>query len=100
MFTVLPFGLSSACYIFTKLVRPLVRYWRGKGLRIIEYLDDGLCAVKGEENAHMASRLVQTTLERSGFVANVAKSNWTPTQRLQWLGFVLDLKKGAYRDPA
>ena len=43
------------------------------------YLDDGLCAVKGEENAHMASRLVQTTLEKSGFVANVAKSNTIQT---------------------
>ena len=99
VFTVLPFGLSTACYMFTKLVRPLVRYWRGKGLRIIVYLDDGLCAVKGEENAHTASTLVQTTLEKSGFVANVAKSNWTPTQRLQWLGFVLDLKKGHIEIP-
>ena len=26
VFTVLPFGLSSACYAFTKLLRPLVRY--------------------------------------------------------------------------
>ena len=25
-FIVLPFGFSTACYIFTKLLRPLVRY--------------------------------------------------------------------------
>ena len=25
---VLPFGLSSALYIFTKLVRPLIKHWR------------------------------------------------------------------------
>ena len=25
MFTVLPFGLATACYIFTKLMRPLVK---------------------------------------------------------------------------
>ena len=30
VFTVLPFGLSSACYLFTKLMRPLIRHWRGK----------------------------------------------------------------------
>ena len=30
MFTVLPFGLSTACYVFTKLLRPLVRYWRAR----------------------------------------------------------------------
>ena len=34
VFTVLPLGLSTACYIFTKLVRPLVRYWRSLGLII------------------------------------------------------------------
>jgi hypothetical protein len=27
-FTSLPFGLSSACFIFTKIVRPLVKFWR------------------------------------------------------------------------
>ena len=26
MFKVLPFGLATACYIFTKLLRPLVKY--------------------------------------------------------------------------
>ena len=30
-FQVLPFGLSSAPYIFTKCIRPLVKHWRGKG---------------------------------------------------------------------
>ena len=73
VFTVLPFGLSSACYIFTKLVRPLVRYWRERGLRVIVYLDDGLCAMDGESNALEASTLVQSTLSQAGFVANVKK---------------------------
>ena len=34
VFTVLPFGLSTACYIFTKMVRPLVRFWRARGIKI------------------------------------------------------------------
>ena len=34
MFRVLPFGLSTA-YVFTKLLRPLVKYWRSKGKRIV-----------------------------------------------------------------
>ena len=44
MFTVLPFGLSSACYIFTKLLRPLVRYWRASGIRTVIYIDNGIVA--------------------------------------------------------
>ena len=99
VFTVLPFGLVSACYMFTKLVRPLVKYWRGHGLRIIVYLDDGLCATKGETNALEASALVQSTLNSAGFVAHATKSIWKPTQRLQWLGFVVDLSKGQIEVP-
>jgi hypothetical protein len=34
-FTVLPFGLSSAPYLFTKLFKPLVRHWRSRGFRIV-----------------------------------------------------------------
>ena len=41
MFTVLPFGLSSAPYIFTKLLRPLVKHWRSQGIHTVVYLDDG-----------------------------------------------------------
>ena len=43
-FTVLPFGLSSAPYAFTKLMRPIVRYRCSKGLKAVVYLDDGLCS--------------------------------------------------------
>ena len=42
MFKQLPFGLSSAPYIFTKIMRPLVKKWRGEGKSIVVYLDDGI----------------------------------------------------------
>jgi len=51
VFAVLSFKLSTACYVFTKLLRPLVRYWRGRGLKAIIYLDDGIVAVKGKDAA-------------------------------------------------
>ena len=69
-----PFGLSTACYIFTKIVRPLVHYWRAKGLRIVVYLDDGLCAVAGRQAALEASQLVRSTLDKAGFIARPTKS--------------------------
>ena len=55
VFAVLPFGLATACYAFTKLLRPLIKYWRGQGLRALLYLDDGIVAVKGEKQAEEAS---------------------------------------------
>ena len=42
--TVLPFGLATACYMFTKLLRPLVRFWRKQGIRITLYLDQPGCS--------------------------------------------------------
>ena len=99
VFTVLPFGLSTACYMFTKLLRPLVRYWRGQGIRIVVYLDDGLGAATGKTEAANISKIVQSTLEQAGFVLNREKSVWQPTQRLQWLGFVIDMTLGQIEVP-
>ena len=67
-----------ACYFFTKLMRPLVKYWRGQGLRIIIYLDDGIAAIAGEQAACAASCKVQEDLNQAGFIVNVSKCNWEP----------------------
>ena len=99
VFTVLPFGLATACYVFTKLLRPLVKWWRGQGLRAVVYLDDGIVATAGLEAAMHASSTVQTTLQRAGLVVNIEKSQWNPTQSLTWLGFSLDLSQGTVSVP-
>ena len=99
VFTVLPFGLSTACYIFTKLLRPLVRYWRMRGIRITVYLDDGLGSVSGYQRAIEASAAVRATLDSAGFVHHPDKSKWEPVHRLTWLGFVIDMAKGQLEVP-
>jgi hypothetical protein len=50
IFTCLPVGLISACYIFTKVVRPLDTFWRSKGFLIVVYLDNGLGFEDSEES--------------------------------------------------
>ena len=99
VFTVLPFGLATACYVFTKLIRPLVKHWRGQGLRAVVYLDDGIVAANGMEAARRASEMVKQDLARAGFVAHKEKSQWTPSQKMQWLGFDLDLEEGVVSVP-
>ena len=98
VFKVLPFGLSSACYFFTKLLRPLVKFWRGHGLRIVVYLDDGICSVQADK-AVSTSQFIQNTLEQAGFVAHPAKCQWTPSYQVSWLGFDIDLLIGAITVP-
>ena len=78
VFTVLPFGLSTACYLFTKIMRALVRHWWGRDLKAIVYLDDGVVAVKGKHRALEESVSVRHELEHAGFITNLEKSVWVP----------------------
>ena len=87
VFAVLPFRLASACYVFTKLLRPLIKHWRGQGLRAILYLDDGIVAVSGKDAAGVASRRVWEDLAKAGLVEHTDKCSWVPSQHTVWLGF-------------
>ena len=61
-FTVLPFGLSSAPYIFTKCLRPLVKFWTFNGIKIVVFLDDGCGKGESLQTAKGYSLFVQTSL--------------------------------------
>ena len=41
VFTVLPFGLASTPFIFTKCLKPLKKYWRIHGISVALFLDNG-----------------------------------------------------------
>ena len=92
-FSVLPFGLSSAPYVFTKLLKPLVKKWRGEGKTIILYLDDGLGAAKSYDLAKIASLQIHADLLKFGFLPNEEKSHWEPRQDIVWLGTILNTAK-------
>ncbi len=98
-FKQLPFGLSSAPYIFTKVVRPLVKKWRGEGKSIVVFLDDGLGFAETYAEALRVSSEVKADLIASGFVPNVQKSIWIPVQKIEWLGFDIDLEDGSFTVP-
>ena len=91
-FTVLPFGLSTGPYIFIKVMRPLVRYWRRQAFRVAVCLDDGLGVCPSFADCFSQSLAVKSDLFRAGFVANTQKSIWAPVQSLRGLGYRWDLK--------
>ena len=80
-------------------MRPLIKHWRGQGLRAIIYLDDGIVAVNGEAAAKSASSQVRAELVMAGLIEHTAKCIWTPTTQMGWLGFDLDLSKGVISVP-
>ena len=95
-FTVLPFGLATAYYAFNKLLRPLVQYWQQQGIRAIIYIDDGIVAVEGKEEAKRTSLMVQKEkdLSRARLVVNLEMWKWCPAMHCTWLEFELDLERG------
>lgn len=87
-FRVLPFGLSSAPYLFTKLMRPLVKYWRTCCINIVVYLDDGWGCSSNLDLCRENACFIKSSIEKSGFMLNNDKSIWEPVQKLEWLGLV------------
>ena len=68
VFTVLPFRLSTAPFVFTKVVKPLVKYWRFNSIKIAYFLDDGPCVDNTFEKALERSTFVSKPLTRAGFI--------------------------------
>ena len=89
-FKQLPFGLSSACYVFTKITRQLVKFWRSQGINNFIYIDDGLVIAKSIWEAQNLRDVIRSDLLKSGFVVNEEKSMWIPQTIVTWLGFIAD----------
>lgn len=98
-FKCLPFGLSSAPYIFTKALKPVMAHLRRQGLRVVIYLDD-LLIMHQDYNA-LAS-LAQEIIELStalGFSINFDKSSLTPSYLIEYLGVEIDSYSFLFRLP-
>lgn len=58
----MPFGLSTACFVFTKLLRPLVTRWRSMGHVSLVYIDDGISGARDRVSARAASLIERRIL--------------------------------------
>lgn len=89
-FTVTPFGLSVSPYYFNKVLRPVIAYLRDLGVRLCVYVDDFcLSAPKALITDH--SDLLVHTLSDLGFHINYEKSILTPSARLDYIGYTIQL---------
>ena len=55
VFTVLVFGLATALFIFTKVVKVLIKHWRSMAIRIFAFVDDILGGGRSKEEASRIS---------------------------------------------
>ena len=76
IFTVLPFGLCSAPFFFTKLMRSLVKFWRREGIKICVCIDDGLGASPSLDLAVEDAEFIRNSLTQRGFIIKSETSVW------------------------
>ncbi len=91
--TVVPFGVNTGPYLFTKLVRLLVKKWHSAGIHIFVFIDDGLGMARTELEASLFASIVRSDLAFFGFLEQVKKSIWKPSVCLKWLGTIIDLRQ-------
>ncbi|KAJ1098777.1 hypothetical protein NDU88_003884 [Pleurodeles waltl] len=89
-FAVLPFDLTSAPRVFTKVMSVVAAELRKRGIAVLPYLDDWLIKAKSPELVLHHLQSTTQLLFDLGFSVNMPKSHLEPSQRLLFIGAVLD----------
>ena len=100
VYNCLPFGLSTAPWVFSKIMRELVMLWRRNGIRVLPYLDDFLFLEQGEQACLLLSKRVERDFSSAGLLINLDKCSRTPSQQIRHLGFDVDFLAGLFKVPA
>jgi hypothetical protein len=90
----LPFGLSSAVHIITKIWKPVTQYLNKKGVRNTIYIDDGRILADSKEQAKSDAMLAYSTITKAGWAIEKAKSDDPEDGNTSksYLGFIIDSK--------
>ena len=89
-YTVLTFGLSSTQFIFTKRLRPVVKFWRLQGIKIVLHLDDGFVFASTKYKCLTVSETIQKSLSELELLIYFEKSIFYPIKNVEWLGNLWD----------
>lgn len=98
-FNCLPFGLCTAPYVFTKLLKPVCEYLRSHSHTSVIYLDDIFCIGRSFSECNNNIATTKELLETLGFIVNKEKSCLLPTKECKYLGFIFDSKHMIMRLP-
>lgn len=90
VFKALPMGLREAPRLFTVVMKALLTPLRARGIRIYVYIDDTVIAERTKGKAVDRTNEIRQFFEKAGFLIHDQKSVLVPTQRIRYLGFVID----------
>ena len=91
-YTCLPFGLSSAPYIFTKIMKPVISYLRERGHTSVTFLDDNLLIGKNYKKCENNVQATVKLFTKLGLLVNFEKSQLIPAKEAKYLGFIFNSK--------
>jgi hypothetical protein len=97
VFCQLPFGLATACFIFSKIVKQLVQHWRRLGIRVIACIDDFFFVCSTTAEFVSVQKQVLADFARAGFVLSPEKCQLRPGYVVKFLDFVVDSLQGVFR---
>ena len=90
---VLPFGLSSSPYYWSKCNRCVVRYLRQEQkISTVCYVDDYIVN-KEPESIQTSRDIVVSVLKSLGFFINFEKSSLEPESQKKYIGYIIDTEK-------
>ena len=89
-FKALPFGLSPAPFIFTKVTKPVSALARQEGIRLKMYLDDWLNLNRFRQGCLEDTKRVINLSQSLGFNIKKEKSDLTPSTTFSYLGMTFD----------
>jgi hypothetical protein len=85
-FRVLPFGISTAPRVFTKVMLVAAQLVRKRGIHCHPYLDDWLIRTASPRESTTSTTVVMDVLTRLGWIINLKKSDLVPSQDQVFLG--------------
>lgn len=91
-------GISDLVRTFTKLMRPIMSYFHGRGIRADIYIDDIRCTAATKNECQNQISFIRRTLDKAGFVESIEKAV-PPTQYDVFLGLVNDTRHLRYFIP-
>ena len=89
-FRALPFGLSLAPWVFTRITREIVLVAHSQGIRLSVYLDDWLILAASQSCSNRHSAEVVRLAQKLGFFLNKEKCALTPPQIFTYLGMIFN----------
>lgn len=92
-FNVLPFGLNTAPYVFTKIMKPVTKLLRLAGYISTIYLDDLLLIGESYEKCLNNIHTTQNLITSLGFIINEEKSVLSPSTSCKFLGYIINSSK-------